>query len=158
MVDAPLSALRPAVQRWHQLAMPIIGTKPFDLTWADFVYAWPRVRFPNGREPMRQILARADAGEPPNVALQYEAPETRRLVCLCRELQRASGNEPFFLSCRTAAGLLQIDHHTAWRRLNMLVADGVLTITAPGTKTKATRFKYVAESFGADKNTSENVA
>jgi len=131
------------VRRWHERALPIIGTKPFDETWADFVAAWPRVRFPKGQEPMTLIVQRADASPPPAVAERYDAPETRRLVAICRELQRASGDDPFFLSCRTAAELLGMDHATAWRRLEMLVADGVLLVVQVGTKHRATRYRYV---------------
>ena len=74
----------------------------------------------------------------------YDCPKTHRLIKLCRELQRASGDGPFFLSCRTAGELLGLDHNTAWRRLGMLVSDDLIQTVEPGTKTKATRYRYVA--------------
>ena len=93
---------------------------------------------------MAQILARADASRLPAAAEMYDCPKTHRLIKVCRELQRASGDGPFFLSCRTAGDLLDLDHNTAWRRLGMLVSDGIIQTIEPGTKTKATRYRYVA--------------
>lgn len=144
LADANSHDLRDVVRRWHKLALPVIGTKPFDDTWAEFVYGWPRVKFPKGSEPMTQILANADASELPPVAELYDCPLTHRLIKLCRELQRAAGDGPFFLSCRTAGELLGVDHNTAWKRLRMLESDDVLKATARGTKTRATRYMYTA--------------
>jgi len=143
LAEAPVGALREYVRDWHELALPVIGTKPFEETWADFVVAWQRVKFPRGQEPMVLIVQRANAGPLPRVAENYDAPETRRLVAICRELQRASGENPLFLSCRTAAALVGLDQTTAWRRLLMLVADGVLVVVQKGTLHRATRYRYV---------------
>lgn len=143
LAGVAVAELRDIVRRWHERALPVIGTKPFDETWADFVAAWPRVQFPKGQEPMKLIVRRADASPPPGVAKRYDAPQTRRLIAICQELQRAHGNSPFFLACRTAADLLEMDHATAWRRLEMLVADGVLVVVQSGTTQRATRYHYV---------------
>lgn len=151
--DANARAVRCYVEQWHALALPFIRTKPFDDTWADFLYAWPRVKYPKGTEPMAQILERADTAEPPAAAMKYDSPETRRLVALCRELQRAAGDSPFFLSCRMAGELLGIDHMMAWRRLFLLEADGLIQTVKPGTKTKATRYRYVASDSPSRSNT-----
>ncbi len=145
LADAAVGDLRDILWRWHERALPIIGTKPFDETWADFVAAWPRVRFPKGQEPMTQIVERANASPLPSAAERYDAAETRRLVAICRELQRACGDAPFFLSCRTAGRLVGLDHATAWRRLGMLVADGVLIMAQTGTTRRATRYRYASE-------------
>ena len=48
LADAEARDSRDPVRRWHERALPIIGTKPFDETWADFVTAWPRVKHPKG--------------------------------------------------------------------------------------------------------------
>lgn len=153
LADAEPRALRGVVKLWHQRAYPVISTKPFDQTWADFLYGWPRVKFPKGREPMAQILARADSSSLPEAAAMYDCPKTHRLIKVCRELQRASGDGPFFLSCRTAGDLLDLDHNTAWRRLGMLVSDGIIQTIEPGTKTKATRYRYVASDSPSRSNT-----
>lgn len=143
LADAAATDVRDIVRRWHELALVVIGTKPFGETWADFVVGWPRVRFPKGQEPMTLVLQRAEASAPPRVAENYDTPQTRRLVAICRELQRASGENPFFLSCRTAGDLLGLDQTTAWRRLGMLVVDGVLAVVRAGTTRWATRYRYV---------------
>ena len=148
LCDKPLPQLKPAVREWHRAALPVIGTKAFDETWAEFAYAWPRVRSAMGVNPLAEALARVDAATLPPEASDYDSPATRRLLLLCRELQRASGAEPFFLSCRSAGGLLGIDHDAANKLLAMLVADGVLARARAGTTRTATRYRYVGGGRG----------
>lgn len=147
--DAPLQALQPIAREWHRQALPVIGTKPYDETWADFAHAWPRVRTPAGHGVLESAFARAKALPLPAGAARYECEHTRALIALCAELQRLRGQEPYYLSCRSAARLLGIDHHTASRRLGMLVADGVLIVAEPGTTTRATRYEYAGPSRGS---------
>lgn len=144
LADAQAQDLRDIVKLWHRQALPVIGTKPFDDTWAEFVYCWAHVKFPKGEEPMTRMLANAEASDLPLIALNYESPDTHLLIKLCRELQRASGSGPFYLSCRTAGNLLGVDHTHAWKQLGMLVCDGVIQIVEPGTKIRATRYRYIA--------------
>ncbi len=146
LADAPAEAFREVVWEWYRLARPHIGTKVWEVTWSDFLNAWPKVVFPEGQGLMAEILKRADASDLPPIAAQYEAPATHRLIKLCRELQRASGDRPFFLACRTVQDLLGIDFMTASRRLRMLVADGILAVVEPGTKRRAARYRYIADS------------
>lgn len=145
LADASAKDLEPYVRRWHELAKPIIRTQPLEETRIDFLRAWPRVKFPKGAEPIQAIFEAAKAVEPPAVALEYEQPELRLLVILCRELQRAAGDRPFYLSCRTAGRLLGVDHATAWRWLFLLKADGVLDEVCKGSQAgrKATRYRYL---------------
>ena len=103
--NADISDLRPIVVRWHRAALPMIRTKSFDESWLDFVEGWGRVKFPKGQEPIQIMFDTAkQAAEDclPDIALQYDTAEVRLLICLCRELQRHHGDEPFFLDCRTA--------------------------------------------------------
>lgn len=144
LVDANSNDLRDIVRQWHELALPFIGTEPFDATWGEFVYGWPRVKFPKGSEPMVQVLERADAATLPTFAANYDCPKTHKLIKICRELQLTTGDGPFFLSCRTAGELLGIDHNTAWKRLLMLENDGILKATVRGSKKRATRYMYTA--------------
>jgi hypothetical protein len=75
----------------------------------------------------------------------------RTLVALCAELQRAAGDEAFYLSCRAAARLLGIDFRLANRMTLRLERDRVLVCTQRGTKAtgKASRFRYVPAEGGA---------
>lgn len=138
------SALRSHVQDWWRQAGPAIETKDFDTTWADFIHAWGRVKFAKGQGPMDQAISAAKAIPIPDWASsRYDSEPTRLLVCLCAELQRNSGADPFFLSCRAAGDTLGIDHAPAARLLKMLVADGVLVVAQLGTKTRAARYRFI---------------
>ena len=94
------------------------------------------------------ILEKAIATELPTVAADYEQEGVRVLVAFCRELQRASADAPFYLSCRTASRLLGVDHNTAARWLRLLVIDGILLEVSKGGKArtarKASRYRYIA--------------
>lgn len=146
--------LNDVVRRWHVAALPVIGTKPFDDTRADFLHAWSCVRHPHGTFSLDAALTRSDAQKPPAVALRYDAPDTRRLVALCRELQRTAGAAPFFLSSHEVhrVGLCEC-HVTAWRRLRLLVTDRVLELVdagTPGRGGRAARFRYLGPQDGKD--------
>ena len=95
---------------------------------------------------MDQVLERIKDANVPSAAMAYELPGLRLLVALCCELQRSARDAPFFLSCRTAGRLLEVDHTTAWRWLYLMVSDGLLEVEEqgkPGRK-RATRYRYVA--------------
>jgi hypothetical protein len=148
--DADPKNLREFVQKWHKRALPYIRTKEFEEIWIDFLKAWPKIRHKLGDELMEQIFEKAVKLEPPNVAVEkYPAnPKVQILVSLCRELQRAAGENPFYLAARTAGRLLGVSHMQANRWLFLLESDGILRIVCKGgtaeTARKATRFKYIA--------------
>ena len=143
--------LRPIVQEWHRRALSKIRTKEFEETWIDFLQAWPRVRHPMGSEPMMEIFRRTVEGDRPPIAMT-KYPENERLqilVSLCRELQRAAGDQPFFLSTRTAGRLLSASHTEAGRWFFLLESDGILEVKAKGgtheNPRNATRFRYLGD-------------
>lgn len=144
LADVPIRDLKPIVRLWWQSALIVIGTKAFAETWADFVRAYRNAKFPPDME-MTPMLMLARQAECPPEALDYDSDDFRLLVSLCRELQRACGPRPFFLSVRTAGSLLGIDPSTASRWLECLVADGILRVVEKGNQTtrKATRFRYL---------------
>ncbi len=149
LADAPVDTLEPLVRRWHHVGVTkkVIATEPFEETWIDLLRAWPKVRFPKGAEPMAAIFEQSKQEPLPRAAQKYERPEFRLLVGLCRELQRASGDEPFFLACRTAGRLLGVRHETAWRWLFLLDHDGVIKEVekGDGARRRASRFRYLAD-------------
>lgn len=147
LAAADSAGLRPIVQEWHRRALSVIRTKPFGETWADFVHAWSRVEFPAGEDVLARAVATANADRSPlpPVVQGYESAAMERLVRLCRTLQRMVGGKEFFLSCATVQRLLGISGQSAWRWLNLLLADGVLVRTKPGTKVRATRYRYVLD-------------
>jgi hypothetical protein len=141
--DADPRARKPILRRWHQLALPVIGTKPLEETWIDFLKAWPKVKFPVGLGPLDELLRRARDEPPPDIAFHYEQPGLRQLVALTALLQRNAGDRPFFLSCRTAAQFAG-SPATASRWLFLLEQDGVLKLVSKGSQgtRKASEFRY----------------
>ena len=147
LADVLGTTLRPYVRCWHKMALPVIGTKPFEETWIDFLKGWPRVKFPKGSDPMAAALANAVAAKMPAAAVEYEQEQLRLLVSLSRELQRVSGDSPFFLSCRTAGRLLGVPFKTANRWLFLLVEERVLELVTKGDASSmlANRYRYIAD-------------
>src|SRR5262249_13805638 len=123
LADADMKSLKPLAERWFHQALPNIATKSFLETWADFATAWQNVKFPAGKEPIRMIYETAQKQPLPFITQQYDVIEVRRLIVLCRALQDAAGDEPFFLTCRTAGELLGISHMLANKWLRLLVID-----------------------------------
>jgi hypothetical protein len=144
LTDAPVNVLRPYVEYWHQKALPVIGTKEFEESWIDFLQGWPKVKFSKGCEPMALALERTRTTKLPEEAGRYGPEQLRLLVSLCRELQRASGEFPFFLSCRKAESLLGVCFKTANRWLFLLVKEKVLELVSRGNMStrKASRYRY----------------
>ena len=145
--DAPAKDCKAFVQRWHELAKPVITTKPFEETWIDFLKAWSNVKFPKGSEPLTIALKAALESLAPKVAAQFEQQQLRLLVGLCRELTLTAAPNPFFLSCRTAGNLVGVDYSTASRWLFLLVVEGVLKIAVKGGRDsqRATRYEYLGD-------------
>jgi hypothetical protein len=140
--DAPAEAFRNVLVEWHRQARPYIRTKPFDETWTDFCYAWPRVAFPHGQDPFSKLWEKAMRMKEPDAAARYDCPKTRKLICLCDVLQEVAGEGPFFVACRKAGELIGLDPANAWRRFRMLETDGLLEVVQRGTKSAATRYRY----------------
>jgi hypothetical protein len=148
--DADPNQFRPVVVEWHKRALPYIETKEFEETWIDFLKGWYKVRWKIGENPMAQIFERAIQLEPPKIAVEKypNYNKLKILVSLCRELQRAAGETPFFLSVRTAGKLLNVTPMTVSRWFFLLENDGILKVVSKGRMTGtggvATRFKYLA--------------
>ena len=96
---------------------------------------------------MALALEWARIAELPEEAYRYEQEPLRQLVSLCRELQRVSGEFPFFLSCRTVERFLGVGFKTANRWLFLLVEEGVLEIVRKGSMVgrRASRYRYVGK-------------
>ena len=146
--DSPVKECEAVVRRWHRSAMPfIVNGKAWEDTWLDFIEAWPNVKHPLGTGPMVEVLQRAEQADDPPEAERYDASKTRLLIKLCRELQRQAAAEPFYLACRLAGQLIGVDHMTAARRLKVLVADGLIKVVEPGTKKRATRYRWTGSDL-----------
>lgn len=132
--------LRLIVERWHKMALPVIGTEDFLVTWGDFLRGWEKVKYPWGETLNDQLEGYMTDPLP---VLPYKYGETAmRLVLICQRLQRCAGDGPFFLSCRTAADLLKVTHSHAASIFRGLIADGVLRETSKGSGNKASRYRF----------------
>jgi hypothetical protein len=141
--NASRDELRGACQRWHEAALPFIGTEDFAESFEDFTRGFANVKCPHG-SVMNEILARADT-----VALSAGIAEllyggvANRLVRICAALQDHAGAEPFFISARTAGEVLGVHYKAANKMLNTLVGDHVLELVTQGSGKKASRYRFV---------------
>lgn len=142
LANRPARDLRAIVQDWHARALAVIGTKPFEETWADFVYAWKRVKWPHGVTLAAAVQKATDNTETPPEAANYDDPKNQLLLRICWQLQQLHGVEPFYLSLRTAGGLADLSHTEAAKRMEMFMEDGHLAIATAHTNIKATRYRY----------------
>ena len=96
---------------------------------------------------MMKLVALAKRAPTPKVASRYEQENLRLLVALCRELQRVSGDKPFFLASYTAGDLLGVKHSTAWRWLVTLTTDGIVAEIEKGDRAyrRASRYRYLGD-------------
>lgn len=143
--EADLPSLKSIVKRWHAAALRFIATKQFEESWFDFAEGWSKVKYPAGKGPIDVIFATVTDSNLPLPAAEYESKKLRMLVGLCRELQRVAGQGNFYLSARTAGGLVGVDHATAARWFKGLTVDGILRIVEVGSQSsrKASRYKYL---------------
>jgi hypothetical protein len=139
--EATADELRPIVSEWHRRALPVIRTKAFTETWADFVIAWGRVQVPFGSS-LAPIVEMARMMPPPAAALKYDEEHVRLLVAICVSLQQFHGTGPFFLSCRKAGEVIGVSKSDASRLLRMLVFDSVLEVVNAGSYGTNTATEY----------------
>jgi len=138
--------LKPLVRLWHEKALPRIGTKPFDDTWADFCYGWTKVKYPKGNGALKTATQNALNAKNTLAAEElYETPEAKLLVRLCYELQALQKTEPFWLSENDGALIFGVTRPTIGKWLSMLEADSVIKKTGEHTATKAARYKFIAK-------------
>ena len=94
---------------------------------------------------MQKIVERALQAELPEVAENCDSPEVQVLIAVCRELQREAGDGPFYLTCRIAAELVNVEPNTANRYLRGLCCDKVLELVEKGSQKsrRASRYRYL---------------
>jgi len=150
MADRPFADLKAVVRRWQAQALPVIGTKDFDETWADFTHAWPKARIPLRFKAEVWAMGRAKAEPLPAVAGNYDNPTVRLLFGICWHLASLHLERRFFLSSHSAGALLGLSHDRVLRWLNMLCADGVLKLLERGNQLRANRYRYCHDDARPD--------
>ncbi len=140
LADKSFHELKPIIKRWHEMALPKIGTQSFDETWSDFVHAWKRAKKPLSESSLSAAWQAAQTEQLPPDAADYDKPEVQRLVALCWHLARHKGT--FYLSMHAAADLLACQPMQIKRYLTMLQADGLLSVIKPGNTHTATTYRW----------------
>jgi hypothetical protein len=145
--DADAMTLLPLVQYWHGegIRRGVIETQTFDDTMADWLNSWPKVKFPKGEDPMTRVVQLAQQKKP-QAAKQFDTEAVRLLVGICYHLQKATGDNPFFLSCRKAGEIIQVSHVQASKYLSMLVSVQLLKLVGkaePGPGQQAQRYFWI---------------
>jgi putative DNA primase/helicase len=108
MAGKPLAEIKPIVRQWHKDALPIIGTKDFDTTWADFLNAWARAKHGLGDDVLSSAWRKCQSTALPPEALAYDSVPVRNLVALCAALASQSPDGRFFsLNTRRRAREIQ---------------------------------------------------
>jgi hypothetical protein len=149
--DSKATDHKPAVERWHQEYLPVIGTKAWAETWSDFRIAWSRVKFLEGEGPLNQAFEAIDMTKPIPKHLQQLGYDEAlfKVAQLCQHLAMNSlDRETFFLGNRPLASLIGVSQPSAGNILNMLVEDGILEVVQIGKLEKgkspaATTYRYL---------------
>jgi hypothetical protein len=96
------------VHRWWTVALAVIRTREWSVTWADFCHAWESVERPTDRDLIARTMDRVGAagGTP-----------AEKLERLGREMASWSADGTFYLDVRRVAGWLGLKRMKAWRLL-----------------------------------------
>lgn len=133
--------------RWWDEARHFVGTKDYAVSLADWTIAIEKATTPL-HDPVSVCLLRAREESPPLWTARMD-PKCRILASLCRELQRMHGDDPFFLSARTAGKAIDVTHATAHAWLRIFVVLGKLREVARGSRQTnlATTYKYLGDDL-----------
>lgn len=138
--------LRDVFSRWYQQASELQvlrASQSKEDYMLEFLNGYRKAKYPLGSAVIQRAWTRAQETDPPQEAAQFENPQIRQLVALCRELQAEAGKEPFFLACRVVQRLFgHKSHTTAATWLGALVTLEILAIEAAGDTKNATRYRY----------------
>ena len=94
-------------------------------------------------------MEQAERDPLPRAASNYDSEPVKRLIAVCKALQDAAGDKPFFIACRLAGELIGVHYTTAADFLHMLCVDKppVLKVVkkADRAKRRASRYRYVCD-------------
>jgi hypothetical protein len=142
--------LRKVYDQWHARSFKFLRPEQSkDDYWMEFLSACESAKYPLGGMALVKAWQRAKENPPPREAAQFENPEIRQIVCLCRELQILNGDKPFYLSSYTCQRLLDHQHHsTVATWLRALCKLGIIKLEERGNTHRASRYRYLAVSKG----------
>jgi hypothetical protein len=135
-----LELISEIVRRWQSRNRQNLEDNHDYLT--EFLDKLSLVRHPKGRALVNAL--RAAKRLPPPKQTTRLSRDVQLLACLCRELQREAGTNPFFLDGRSAAKALGHPHETVASWLRALRHVGVIALEAKGRRGVASRYRYIA--------------
>jgi len=147
--DCDCNDLIGLVKEWHKEYLTTIGTKDWMETWADFSYAWDRVRCLEDEGVLHKTYQETASGLSVPVSLAqigFDEP-LFRVAEFCRRLS-LHNNGVFFLSCRSLGRLLDKSPVTANKVLTFLTRNGLLKVVEEGRLAtpngpQATTYKFI---------------
>ena len=140
----PPSALQEVFKQWHEKALPFIQTESFSVSWADFLYGWPRVKLTVGETTlMKAVQMASENTNPLPEAEHYDSEDIKFLLRICFELHKLTTPVPFWISVRDAAGITRKTARTCSRWLEMFVSEGILEVVKKHTAKEATRYRWL---------------
>ncbi len=139
-IDADVSDLAGGFKRWHELALPNIKTKDFNVSWQDFRAAWRLYR--PGKYGLAKAVSAAEAMPP----LILEDMGLSKLAGVCRALQGQRKN--FYISSRIAARIIGLTYPMAGHRaIEKLILLGHIKLVRRGKRGlyhhRANRYRWV---------------
>jgi|APLow6443716910_1056828.scaffolds.fasta_scaffold18920_2 hypothetical protein len=145
--DAEAKDAMPVVRAWHAEFLPLIATKSWAETWANFTRAWPDIRYLEGEGTLDGIFASLDQTEPPPASLAemgYDA-EMWAIVRFLAKLSRNSEDGVFFLSLRTVAMLIGMSVQGAGNLMKLMMDDGLIELINKGAlkSRKASTYRFI---------------
>ena len=138
--NASKAVLKPIVQEWHRMALPVIRTKDWDTTWLDFVTSWDTVKYFS--ETLTKVLSKLPE-LPPDCPASEFGQKALKLFQICVGLQQHEGDKPFFLSCTVAGDLVGIDRSDAAKLLTRFCKLDLLQLVTKGANGHASRYRVL---------------
>lgn len=139
---------RDVFEQWHTRSVKFL--RP-ELTkedyWIEFLHACSSAKYPLGGDAIPTAWNRAQENPPPPEAQQFENPQLRLLVALCRELQILNGEKPFYLSSYSCQQLFgHANHTTAAKWLRVLCVLNIIKVAEKGNTIRATRYRFLGST------------
>ena len=134
--------LRHIVGAWHGLALPVIQTQDFAVSFNEFMNGYEKVKQPHGAIMDAIIENLASTPIPAGIERLGYGASGNLLVRICAALQERSGDGPFFLAARKAGELLGEPYTDANRMMQMLARDCVIQVVTKGAGRSASRYRF----------------
>ncbi len=142
---APKAQIEPYVREWHRLALPIITTKSYDETRADFWNAYRSAKIPLYAGIIQLAWKKATSTPCGPDIERYDSTPIRQLAALCRTLSAMSTDGAFFLPTRKSAGLIGVSQPQSGRFMQLFVTDQLIELVKSGSTTTSPRYRWVSK-------------